>query len=173
VKTEYNLDNDNIIVGEYDDTRITFTSQIKWQFMSSLYRAEFKENQLLLIRTELLENTISAESVVQCFGEPEFYLSYQSLSGETGFLVLELWYPQQGLVFRGEQNVDWRTLATVSPTMEMSNLYITQPNNIEEIAKQTSPTDNNSEMRLQLLRQWSGSFQDVEVLDLDSNILPP
>lgn len=173
VKQTYDLQDEHIIAGDYKDPRITWTSQIRWQWTSAIYRAEFIEEQLAVIRAELWEDTITAESVVECFGAPEVYMAYQAVSGEGANLVLELWYPERGLGFRGTERVDWSTEATISPRMRMQYIYVTHPGAIDEIATKISPVVENSDNRLQLLRPWTGSLQNLEVIRLDSTILPP
>jgi hypothetical protein len=86
------------------------TSTVGWTASLGQYRADFTDNgSELLDISKILgrENELSGQQVIQCFGEPAFYQAFYQQEPHHIALIIELIYPEHGLILRSYDLSNW------------------------------------------------------------------
>lgn len=158
----------------YSNSNNGYTAGASWVNNSNTYNAYFIGSESASIKINLDSQDLSMVQVIECLGTPRHYLAYRAPSGEKKAFVFEVWYPDQGVLFRGTlyRGTENQPLH-IMPEAKIAYLQITSPTNTEEISVLTSPTSANAHTRLEILRDWTNKWEQMTYERLPPEYIPP
>ncbi len=151
-----------------------YTAVRSWTSDSERHDAYFIGSRGASVRVSLEGHTLTASNVLECLGEPDTFIAYRATGGERQSFIFELWYPDKGVLLRGEQFHGTQTNPShVTPDTKVHFLSITTPTTVEEMSTLTSPTSANAQTRLEILRPWTSNWEEMTFELLPPQYIPP
>lgn len=143
----------------------TPVADVSWQTSQSMYQGEFSDGSLINIRLSWnRDNTLTADDIVRCLGEPDSYLTlYVSRQFE-----LLLFYPERGLVVGSGSDTFFDVPPTSIETTPVHYFFSVRPNRLERVLSDTySNNEGSLEFYLKHSRPWGNGWSDVTIERFD------
>ncbi len=130
---------------------------LNWQVSGNVYYARFYDDELrdVLVYWKGLEP--SGKKIVECFGKPDLYYAEYTYAAEAFALVLDLWYPQKGIVVRGIHffyGTEKKLL--LDENVIMTDIRFLTPSSTEEMNSHIPPKGSPTEYPVTVLKPWPG-----------------
>lgn len=133
------------------------------------YEAVFTDHYLRGISASV-SSGISMEFALECFGEPEAYLAVLQRSSTGGFdsLLVQLWYPAQGIVLDYQDVDDYAQPPQINGQLKMGGIHFVQPGSIEIIADRAFLLDSSWLFPnwIAFIKPWPGLPQEIQVIEI-------
>jgi hypothetical protein len=148
------------------DYRLTWSGYAHEGF----YEAVFTDHYLRALSAGVT-NGIPLDLALDCFGQPEAYLSYieYSSTGSDAFLF-QLWFPEQGIVLSHINIEDYDGLfqPEINGQLRIDSINFVQPGSIEDITERAFLLDSSWLFPnwAELIKPWPGTPQEIHVIEI-------
>lgn len=143
------------------------TSLTRWIGNSRRYLGKFVGSDLVQVQELWTDDEPTGDDVLRCLGEPAFYMAYYDQPSTQFELLVDLWYPQKGLLVRAiEFGRDPTRPPTVSGQLRFDLIRYVAPNQSMEDVVADAFIDVWAEAReawMAQIRPWPGTWEAVEV----------
>jgi hypothetical protein len=165
VADSYGLDASAVSVFDsVSDPDLTMT----WSHEGKSYEAALPNGELLEVWMWWDASRPTGQEILECFGEPEYYLARDHVA-ETEELLLELWYPDQGLLINAALFGNEAIQPPLHENIKMTSVVVVRPGAIHDVVDDLyySRSEEDRAQILESLKPWPQSWEEIEVISLE------
>ncbi|MBX7237566.1 MAG: hypothetical protein K1X65_24535 [Caldilineales bacterium] len=134
----------------------------RWQSDNSSYRLYSEDGQWRIATVTFDAAQPSAHDLIDCVGDPEWYVAGYGPWGENQALNFEMYFPTQGLMARSS-DLNERKKPRITENTLVDELALTPPGSIAAmISFLHYDAADVGEIALQRLKPWPGNWEDLE-----------
>ncbi len=137
----------------------------RWRSNNSNYRLYVEDGQWRIATVIFDTAQPSAHDLIDCLGDPEWYVAGYGPWGENQSLNFEMYFPNKGLVAR---SIDFNGLKkpSITENILIDELDLTPPGTIEAVISSLHYNAADvARIALHRLKPWPDSWEDIEFVE--------